>query len=357
VKKFLVISFSCALIAFCIGLSWAHLGSKVGRVFSHGKTLKILCDETWLPQALLEEYAARSGLSFQYYTYNRPSEFVRQIANAGASFDVICFHSSVAKSLIQAGVLKKINPRDLSNFEQVSVDFHNLPFDPDFEYSIPFAWNVLGFLTKAVPKELPWRERWTQSAKRIQLWPVELDIFFTLLQSGWEGSEWTDETQTRKFSEYLKRFSGAAHGFVNPEQIQAALVNLGGDVDMVQVPSGHAADILKDRKDLQYWIPKDGVSVAVQLIGQGATSENQKEGFALIDWLIDGAQALRIQKFSRASVVQTALNSSDQLEALQKASLLREIPSGELKFTNIEMDAIPRFEKLFREASVESKRH
>lgn len=341
-----------------MGIAWSRLHPALSKLFQQDKTLKILCDEAWIPQDLLEEYAERTGLSFQFFTYARPSEFVRQIANAGANFDVICFHSSVAQSLIKGGVLKKINPRDLSNFEQVSVDFHNLPFDKNFEYSIPFAWNVFGFLVKTIPKEMPWKDRWITSAKRIELWPYELDIFFTLLQSGWESREWTDETQTKKFSEYLKRFSSAAHGWVNPEHVEQSLVNLGPDLEMVQVPSGRAADILKERKDLQYWIPADGVNVAIQLLGQGAESRHQKEGFALVDWLMDGAQALRIQKYAHNSVVQPALNTIDQLLPLQKSSLIRDIPVNHLKFTDIELDAIPRFEKLFREvSSVESKRH
>lgn len=355
-SRIIRITLWAAVVTFFLGVGGALLWPRVKENFLASRTLKILCDESWLPQSLLEEYAAKSGLRFQFYSFNKPSEFVRQIANAGTQFDVICFHSSLAKSLIQTNVLKKINPRHLRNFDQISVDFHNLPFDREFEYSVPFFWNVHGFVVKNPPaSNLSWRERWKSSARKIQLWPSELDIFFTLLQSGLETVEWTDENQTRKFAEYLKRFSDTLGGWARPDSLAVDLRDLGSRLDIIQIPSGRAGEIMSQNPELQYWTPEDGVAVSVALLGQGAQSERSKEGFQLIDWLLDGAQALKIQKFALGSVVQPALNNSDQLSDLQKSSLMRSLPASRLKFTDVQLDAVPRFEKLFRE--VESRRN
>lgn len=349
-KRFFTLTLISAGIAFGLGLLWAQRSFHILKHFRGPITLKVLCDENYLPQELLETYSKRSGVTFQFWTYNKPSEFVRQVANAGPDIDVMCFPSFLTKSLIDTQVLREMNPQELENFAQVSVDFHNLPFDPNFEYSIPLFWNVFGFIAKdKTVLADTWREQWRKNPRKIELWEEEASAYFTMLQTGLEHTQWEDENQTRKLNEWIKNFVGQTHGWTTRESLEKKLNELGENLELIQVPSGLAGDVLKRRPDLVYWAPADGMLMSVILLGQGKSTRFPKEGFDLINWLIDGPQALKVQQFSHGSMVQPVFDGSE-LHDLQKASYMRNVPLGRLKFNEMELDAIPRFEKLFREA-------
>ncbi len=76
---------------FAIGLAWVRgytnvrstIWKRVGRSAS-------CVAENWLSEDVLERFSREHNVRIQQWTYSRPSEFLRQMANADSNVDVIC---------------------------------------------------------------------------------------------------------------------------------------------------------------------------------------------------------------------------------------------------------------------------
>src|SRR5688500_16334932 len=90
------------------------------RALSEAAPLRVLCAENWISEAVLNQFSRDHNIPVQLYTYARPSEFLRQMANSDGKIDVICTSSLLLKSLIQSHWVMKSDLGDVPNLQLVS---------------------------------------------------------------------------------------------------------------------------------------------------------------------------------------------------------------------------------------------
>ena len=132
-------------ISFTFGIGYGFWRAERSQThLAEATAIRMLCPESWYSLESLEKISKKLSTPIQLFTYANPSEFVRQMANADSKVDVICTSSLLAKSLIQSHWLKKIDTSSLNNGKQLSVDFSNLPYDPNAHHTVPVFWNLYG---------------------------------------------------------------------------------------------------------------------------------------------------------------------------------------------------------------------
>jgi spermidine/putrescine transport system substrate-binding protein len=338
-----------ALLFFALGVSWGVLSARGLPFTSKGQKtpLTVICPKAWLPPAVAEEISHNLKTKIVQLDFQSWSEFVRLIANTQGEADVICFHSFLAKDLIQSKFLERAQFQSLDSFRYVSVDFLKLPFDPEFDFSVPLFWGVNGFVVRD-NNLTTWKNAWPALGQKMSLLFPDLELLWRMNISGLELTEEDAGDASRKLQSFVQSFSHSLSGLSanRPELSDDDLKKF----QIIQLSSGPAALFLKSHPDWKYWLPTDGVSLWFGMAGIGSKSKMKPLARRFVDELMDPSQALTLHRMLGHGVVQAALDNNDQILPMQKARYLREVPLDRVRFPNLMLEILPHWEHLVSEA-------
>lgn len=327
-----------------LGLGWGFLSARFGGG-SNGELI-VLCPKTWLPPEITEDVSRRLKVRVVQLDFDSWSSFVRLLANTQGKADVVCFHSFLAKDLIQSHFLDKSQFKNLSRFSHVSVDFFKLPFDPEFDFTAPLFWGVNGFVVKDVAPTT-WKTAWPAQGHKMSLLYPDLELLSRMKQSGLDLHDEEEGDTSKKLDGFvqgfLKSLSDVSAG--RPDLSEADLAKF----QYVQISSGPAAVFLKNHPDWKYWLPSDGVSLWFGMAGVGQHSRLKVQAREFINELLKPERALALHKLLNHGVVQAALDSDDHVLPMQKARYIREIPLDRVRFPDLSLEILPRWERLISE--------
>lgn len=350
-SKFLKAASALAAVSFFAGLAWGYWapdnrGLGLPLAGKDGGTLRVLCAENWLSEDVLNAFAARHGVSVQLWTYQRPVEFLRQMANSDGHVDVVCTRSVLIRSLIQSHWLRKSDFADLPNMQLVSVDFQQMPYDPKAEYSVPLFWNLYGFFGRGDgPSDETWKNTWT--SKRVSLWGEELSLLGVMKRLGVKLEEKLEFEERHPLDQDMKDFVNRAVTLVRPDGGPVSGEALTARSDFAELPLGRVARLLGKNSPYKFWLPADGGAIDVGVLAIGAKSDRPDLAKALINELLSTQHALALHHRLGAGVVHVSLNGSNAVATLQRASALRLFPLNRFVFPDINVEALPRFQKIF----------
>ncbi len=315
---------------------------------SQATPLRVLCAENWLSESTLHAFSREHNVPVQLWTYARPSEFLRQMANTDGKVDVICTSSLLIKSLIQSHWILKTDYSTVRNLQQISVDFQNLPFDPHRDYSVPLFWNLYGFFGKStVTPTLTWKQAW--SGKKVALWGEELVLLDVMSRLGINVEEKLESEQTKSLEDDIRRFTTQASEIFRPDTPDLTADALTAKSDWILLPLGRAARWLGDNAPYKFWLPEDGAAMEIGLLSIGARSEQVPLAKKLIDLLLSTEHAEDVHRRLGAGVVHVTLNNATSVAPSQRAESIRNFPLNRFRFPDVNVEALPRFQKIYDE--------
>lgn len=324
------------------------------RALLEATPLRVLCAENWISEAVLKQFSREYNVPVQLYTYARPSELLRQMANSDGKIDVICTSSLLLKSLIQSQWIQKTDFLSLSNRQALSVDFLHLPYDQDSEYSVPLFWNLYGFFGKTTNPLTPppndnntWKQTW--QTKRVTLWGEELNILFAMTRSGVKVEERLLAEESKSLETDIRQFAARAVQILNPDPTPIVAEALVAKTDWIMLPLGRVARLLGVNSPYRFWLPDDGGAVEVGLLAIGSKAGQPALAKELINKLISTEHALEVHRRLGSGVVHSTLNSMSSIAPLQRAEALRSFPLNRFSFPNLSVEALPRFQKIYDE--------
>ncbi|MGE4130076.1 MAG: hypothetical protein AB7F86_00475 [Bdellovibrionales bacterium] len=338
---------------FALGLSWGFWSrEKEITSLSNGRPLRILCEEGWLNEDLLNRFAQKYKVRVLHWTYSNPNEFLRQMANSNGKIDVICTNSVLLQSLVSSKWIRKWDYASLPNSRHISVDFFNLPYDPKSEYSVPIFWNLYGFFGKGTDPSATVKQ--TIQSKKVSIWGEELNMIHLLSHNGVHIDERLNDAENKSLELDIQRFLKSLARVELPVTAEISAEAITSKVDWIQIPLAQVARLLGETSPYHFWLPSDGGAVSVGVFAIGELSENPELAARLINELISTESALEIHKRMGAAVVHTTLDYMDSIAPLQKASSIRRFPLTQYTFPNISLDVIPRFQKYYSKLSSEN---
>lgn len=340
-----------SLVCFTLGVGWAIWQKKnQSQLMARNAPLRVLCAENWISTTALDKFSKSNNVRVQLYTYASPSEFLRQMANAEGKIDVICSSSLLLRSLVRARWLKKMNFQGLANAKLLSVDFTHLPYDPDSEYSVPVYWTLMGFFGKGEsPKAETWRE--TLSSSRISLWGEELNVLQTMNRMGMNVEErlQEDTRNPKSVDAEVRNFTKLIVQVLKPDLAPIAAETMMARADWVLLPLPRVARLLGAQSPYRFWLPEDGATFELGLFSVGAESTQPELSMKLINELISTEEALATHQRLDTGVVHASLSGLNSIAPLQKPQAIRQFALNRLKFPDLSLDVLPRFQKIFDE--------
>lgn len=346
-RKYVKQSLALTLAFFFFGFGYGLWDSKKEiKEMANATPLRVLCGEGWISDSLIQRFAIEHKTPIQHFTYARPGEMLRQLANADGKIDVICTSSLLLRGLVHSKWIRKIDSSKLSNKRHLAVDFSNLPYDSKSEYSVPLFWNLYGVFGKNVPADVGnFKDIWT--AKKLAVWGEDLNLF-QLLNT---VSPLHVEKQ-QQGDEDIRSFARNAASIIKPSPNGGPLVEAAiAKGEWLQAPLARVARFLSKDSGYTFRLPEDGAAIEVGVLAVGENSEQPELALQLIDEMISSEEALATHKRLGTGLVHASLNDHSGLSAMEKAQAVRDFPLTRFKFPDLDLEALPHFQKVMDELS------
>jgi spermidine/putrescine transport system substrate-binding protein len=130
----------------------------------------------YMPQSVIDAFAAEYGIQVQTVVYEAQEEVVASL-RAGGSYDLIVLTVEYIPDLLANGYLAEIDHRNVPNVKNIPANFRDIDFDPGNRYAIPYHWGTTGLLVRRdlvdfMPSR--WADLWDpRYGGKVAIWPLE----------------------------------------------------------------------------------------------------------------------------------------------------------------------------------------
>ena len=225
-------------------------------------------------------------IKVMYEIYDSNEDMYMKVSSKASPYDIVLPSDYMIEQMIDEGMLNKLNYENIPNHKNIDSHMHNLSFDPENEYTVPYMWGTMGILynTKMVDEEVnSWDILWNEKYKgNIYMLNQERDmVSIALKKCGYSMNSDNDaelkeaEDALIKQKELVKAYCG--------DEIKDNMINNGAALAIVW--SGDAYYCIKENPDLAYAIPDEGSNLWFDCMVVPTTSEHQEEAEKFIDFM------------------------------------------------------------------------
>lgn len=127
-------------LSLFLGLSFISCGKKVPKEENKG-VVNLFTWQEYVPDVNVEAFERETGIKVNYSYFSTNEEMLAKLeASNGGQYDVVICGDYIIDIMREKGnLLKKIDSSKLSNYSSIDPDFQSKFFDPNNEYTIPYA--------------------------------------------------------------------------------------------------------------------------------------------------------------------------------------------------------------------------
>ncbi|MBK8136494.1 MAG: spermidine/putrescine ABC transporter substrate-binding protein [Chloroflexi bacterium] len=241
-----------------------------------------------MPQSILDAFTAEYGVAVEYLPYAVYEEAQSNL-EAGTPIDVLFVGTDVIAETLSKGLLAELDPSNLPNLRNVSVNFRDLSFDPGNRHSIPLGWGTTGLVVRSDLFGRPvtsWRDLWEGETGQIGIWDDRRSIIgLTLRSLGYSvNSEDPDELEAA-----LERMLELRPRALFMEQFDPWTSAPEMDSGRIVIALGWAYDGLAGRDlnpNIEYVIPQEGTLLWLENMVIPANSPNKATAELFINFML-----------------------------------------------------------------------
>ena len=200
-----------------------------------------------------------------YDLYDSNEALLTKLQAGNVDYDLVVPSDYMVEILVRQGLLARLDKPRLPNaWANTDPRFLGLPFDPQNDYSVPYAWGTTGLAYRAdlVKEKI---DSWDalfdpRFAGHILLLDDTREVFGMALKHLGYSLNSTDPDQVRQARDLLLRQKPMVKGYnsSNFEQDLSA-----GDAWLAQAYNGNLTFVMRDEPRIRYVIPKEGCTISV----------------------------------------------------------------------------------------------
>ena len=274
------------------------------------KELNLYAWSEYIPQALLENFQAETGIQVHYDTYSSNEELMAKLQAGASGYDVIIPSDYMVDIMVKQGLLEELDLAQIPNFANISEELKNPDFDPGNKYSIPYQWGTVGIVvdTEKVTRPITsWNDLWDPEfrGRVVLLDDVREVLGMVLLSLGYDKNS-TDPGQLEEAKAKLLELMPNVRLF-DSDSPKTAL--LSGEVWLGQTWNGEAAIAHSENPSIDYVCPVEGCGLWYDNLAIPKQAPHKDAALAFINFVLEPEQSIEITKeFPYSTPNQAALN-------------------------------------------------
>ncbi len=227
--------------------------------------LNIYIWSTYISPRVVRGFEQEFHCRVNYDLYDSNEALLTKLQAGNVRYDLVVPSDYMVEILIRQGLLRPLDKSKLATaWANVDPRFLGLPFDPQNDYSVPYAWGTTGLAYRAdlVREKV---DSWSvlydpRFAGHILLLDDEREAFAMALKKLGYSLNSTNLEEIRQARDLLLRQKPLVKGYnsSNFEQDLAA-----GDAWIAQAYNGNMTFVMRDEPRIQYVIPKEGCTISV----------------------------------------------------------------------------------------------
>jgi spermidine/putrescine transport system permease protein len=229
------------------------------------RQLNIYAWSTYLSPRVIRGFEREFHCKVNFDFYDSNEALLAKLQAGNVDYDVVAPSDYMVEILIRQGLLEPLDKKRLPNaWANVDPRFLGLPFDPDNQYSVPYAWGTTGLAYRAdLVKERV--DSWSvlfdpRFAGHILLLDDMREVFGMALKDLGHSLNSTNREEIRQARDLLLRQKPLVKGY-NSSNFEQEMV--AGEAWLAQAYNGNLTFALRDEPRIRYVIPKEGCTISV----------------------------------------------------------------------------------------------
>ncbi len=242
------------------------------------------------------EFTRLTGITVNYTNFATNEEMYAKLKMGGTSYDIVIPSDYMVSRLINEGLVRKINFKNIPNFSNIDEQFRKTDYDPTGEYSVPYLWGIVGIIynTTLVDEEddvgswdILWNEKY---ANEILMFSNSRDAFGVAEFKLGISPNTTSEEDLRAAAQALIDQKPIVQAYVMDEIFDKMA---GGEAALAPYYAGDAITMMADNPDLDFVVPREGTNLFIDAICIPSTSKNPEAAEMYINFLCETLVAKR----------------------------------------------------------------
>jgi spermidine/putrescine-binding protein len=282
-KIFVLFVVLAILLAACGG---AKVGEKVVNLYAWSE---------YVPQALLDGFTKKTGITVNYDTYSSNEELLAKLQAGASGYDVIIPSDYTVSIMVNQGFLEPLDKSKIPNFANIGKSFQNQEYDPGNKYTVPYQWGTsclvvdTGKVTRPITK---WADLWDpEFAGKIVLLDDEREVLgMALVVLGYDKNS----TDSAQLEEAKQKFLELAPNVKLYDSDSPKTALLSGEVWLGMTWNGEAALAHQENPDIAYIIPEEGCTIWYDNLAIPKGAPHMDAAHMLINYVLDAKASLLI---------------------------------------------------------------
>ena len=280
-----------------VGISLTGLAGCAPR----GKSINFYNWDTYIGKTTLADFQMETGVKVKMSLLANNDELFAKMRGGNQGYDVIVPTNDFVERMVVADMLIPLDRAKISNFKNISPTFQNVDFDPGRRYSMPYTWLVLGLgYRKSKIQDVPDSWKWVFDSDRykgrIGLLAEAGDLCRLVLKYLGEDMNSKDPVALARVQAMLtkqKRNIAVFHDDNGQDLL------LSGDIDLVIEYNGDIAQVMREDKDLDFVVPREGSQISSDCLCIPKGAPNPGLALEFINYLLDAKAGAEITKTIR----------------------------------------------------------
>ena len=242
-------------------------------------------------QDIIDLFERKYGITVIYSNYTSNEELYAMLKQGGNSYDIVIPSDYMIGKLVEEELLEKINVEELDNYHYVDGKYKNLFYDPQNEYSVPYAVGMLGVIynTAMVDEadvashswDLMWNPRY---AGEILNFDNPRDAFgIAQIRAGLDVNS-LDRSEWLAARDALLEQAPLVYRYVMDEVFQTME---GANAAVAAYYAGDCISMMGENEDLAFYYPEEGTNVFVDAMCVPKGAKNIGAAMLFMDFMLE----------------------------------------------------------------------
>jgi spermidine/putrescine transport system substrate-binding protein len=251
------------------------------------KELHIYNWSDYIAEDTVPNFEKEFGVKVSYDTYESNEEMVAKLQAGASGYDIVVPSGYIIPVMEATDLIMPINKKYVTNFNNISPIFQNLPTDPGNKHTVPWQWGTTGIAYRHDKVKTP-----------VDSWAVFHDKQF--------GKKLTMMDDGREVIGAFLRYRGHSLNSTNPAELSRAKADsiaakkqlkayisapvkaqlISGDVWISQLWNGDTTQAKAEQPNLTYVIPKEGCTIWGDSMCVPKSAPNKRAAHEWINYIL-----------------------------------------------------------------------